>query len=181
MTQDPFGNASGDVAGDPFGQPEGGGGKYPKAEDLLGVLLMISPIEITNVPKPPKFGGKPGEMVEQLTADTVVLPDSVDDLASAEEYHSMWWGQAGIVGAGKIAKRKGVPAILGRLWRFPVSEDKKDGTYHTRQDIEAAFVKFENRELKMPPRFAWSLEKFSPEDAEIARAYLANKKSPFGG
>lgn len=180
MTIDPFAQPNGAPSidpSDPFGQPAGGGGSFPKPAELFGELLLITPLAVESVPdtyaknKP----GEPIQMKDRLTADTVVLTGE----RAGEEFDAMWWSQGPVVKAGQAALRKGVKAILGRLYRFPINEDKKAGKYTTRQDLEMALASWKPG---MPNvRIAWALEQFTAEDAQIARAYLASKQpvNPF--
>lgn len=175
MTNDPWGQANDGSApaGDPFGQPSTGGGSYPRVYELFGELVLIKPIKIETVPSK----HNEGQMVDRLTADTVVLTGEF----AGEEYDGMHWYQAPIAGAGKTAMKQGVPAILGRVLRFPTAQDKKSGTYSTKEDVEAALANWKVGQPNI--RFAWALEQFTEEDANIARAYIASKeakKNPFG-
>jgi hypothetical protein len=173
MSSDPFAQPSGNIATatiDPFGQPTGGGGGYPKPIDLLDTLLLITPIKVEverNQYNP--------EGVKTLHADVVIL----DGPRVGEEYNDMWWNQTSVVKAAEAAMRAQVPSVLGRLRRFPMNEDKKAGKYATAEDIEKAFVTWKPGMANV--RFAWALDKFTEDDARKARAYLAGKASPFGG
>lgn len=136
-----------------------GGGNYPKAADLFGALVMLTPIEVETVPG---FEGK--GTAERLTADTVVL-----DGPCQGEYPSMWWGQSPIVNAGKQSLRRDDGSIiLGRLYRFPQAGNKEK--YPTREAIETALAKW--RPGKPEVRYAWALEKFTDEDQALAEKYL---------
>jgi len=170
---DPFAQADGSTsinpnAADPFGQPSGGG-DYLKPLDLLGALILLTPVKFEQVPA---YQGKPGEMVTRLSADTVVLTGD----HAGRDFDAMFWSQKPIVAAAEKAKREGIPALLGTLRRVPIGADKKGGAYDTHEKFEA--------QLEIAPRtqYAWVLEKFTAEDAQIARAYLASKQpvSPFG-
>jgi hypothetical protein len=181
MTQniDPFAQADGSTsinpnAGDPFSQPSGGG-SYLKPVDLFGALILLTPIKIEEVKDNFDKGADP-KLVERLTADTVVL----DGVHAGKEFDAMWWSNAPIVGSGKAALERRSGAILGRLFRFPIGEDKKAGKYQTPADIEAALTAW--RPGMPNVRFSWKLAPFNPEDAQVARAYLASKQpvSPFG-
>lgn len=136
-----------------------GGGNFPKAADLFGELVMLTPVEVETVPG---YEGK--GTTERLTADTVVLTGPHQG-----EYPSMWWGQSPIVAAGKRVLRKGDDSIiLGRLYRFPQAGNK--AKYPTRQDIEKALKRW--RPGKPDVNFAWALEQFDEDDAELAERYL---------
>lgn len=136
-----------------------GGGNFPKAADLFGALVMLTPVEVETVPG---YEGK--GTTERLTADTVVL-----DGPHQGEYPSMWWSQSPIVSAAKAVLRKNKgEIILGRLYRFPQSSNK--AKYPTRQDIEKALARW--RPGRPDVNFAWALEKFTEEDQELAERYL---------
>jgi hypothetical protein len=174
MSADPFAQPNGSSATatiDPFGQPTGGG-TYPKVADLFDALVLLTPIKIDAVPD--KFANVPGKMVDQLTADLVIL----DGPRAGEEYDSMWFNQQPIVKAAQAALRKGVPSILGRVHRYPRNDDK--GKYPDREALETALASW--RPGSGPaPSYAWALSPFDENDAQKARAYLAAKASPFGG
>jgi hypothetical protein len=136
-----------------------GGGTFPKAIELLGELIMLTPIRVETVPG---YEGK--GTTERLTADTVVLTGD-----RAGEYPSMWWGQSPIVKAGEEVLRRGNgDIILGRLYRFPQSGNK--AKFPTRQAIEDALANW--RPGKPDVKFAWALETFTPEDAALATRFI---------
>lgn len=177
MTQavDPFAQSDGSIstnpnatpAGDPFDQPTGGG-EYPKPINLLGALLLISPVKIDEVAD--KFSDKPGATVKRLSADTVVLTGD----RAGESFSEMFWSQKPIVAAAETAMRNGVSAILGTLRRVPIGQDKKENKYPTLEDFETALENW-RPSMGAPIRSAWILERFTEEDAKIARDYLASK------
>lgn len=163
---DPFATPS----GDPFGQPAAGGGTYPKPQDLIGELVMLTPEKIETVAD----NFNKGNMVDRLTADTVVLSGD----RAGESFDSMWWNQTSVVKAGAAALRKNQRMILGRLRRFPISEDVKAGKFN-RGDWQAIETALANWTPKSPAvRFAVALDLFTDEDAAVARAYLAKNVSP---
>jgi hypothetical protein len=179
MTQaiDPFAQSDGSVsvnpnaapAEDPFAQPSGGG-DFPKLNELFGMLLLISPKLIEEVPD--KFSSVvPAPMVKRLTADTTVLTG----LRAGETFEAMYWSQKPIVSAARSAMDKGVPAILGTLRRVPIGQDKKENKYPTLEAFEAALEAWRPA-MGAPIRFAWILDKFTEGDAQIAREFLAKKK-----
>lgn len=181
MTQavDPFAQADGSVsinpnvgpAGDPFGQPAGGG-DFPKPLELNGALLLLTPVKVEVVPD--KFAKDAGATTKRLSADTVVLTG----LRKGESFDAMYWSQKPIVAAAESAQRKGVPSILGTLRRVPIGQAKKDGNYST-PDGGTDYAAFEAaieawRMGDAPIQFAWILEKFTDGEAQIARDYLAS-------
>lgn len=144
--------------------PGSGGGNFPKAVELFGELIMLTPIEIETVPG---YEGK--GTVDRLTADTVVLTGDRQG-----EYPSMWWSQSPIVNAAKNVLRRGKgDIILGRLYRFPQSGNK--AKFPTRQAIEKALAEW--RPGSPDVKFAWALETFTAEDAAIATAFLNGERA----
>jgi hypothetical protein len=173
VTQDPFAQPGASApSGDPFGQPAGGG-NFPKVKEMFGQLIMLTPREV--VPVKDNFDKDGVKMKDRLTADLVVL---TGDLAGTE-CSDMWWNQSPIVKSGEIALRKGVKMILGRLYRFPLTEDKNSGKWKDRHAIEQGLLDFRAGTIDDPPRFAWAMEQYDEADAQIARDYLAKVKSPF--
>jgi hypothetical protein len=161
---------------DLFRSGTGGGGKYPKLEELEGKLILIKPELIEQVPKPAQFGGKPGEMQDRLTADVVVFEDD----GSYEEFDEMFLSQAGIVGAAKkCLKPGGKPFMLGRVSKVP-SKIGKDQGFDTTEKIEAGLAEWLKKGGKGPkPNFAWGLNDFDENtDLPMAMAYV-NANSPF--
>lgn len=174
---DPFQSASGAVAtatpaGDPFAQPASS--SFPKIDQMDGRLLLIRPTKIETVAKPEKFGGKPGETQERITADLIVLDGG--ELMGEEaphRYTDMFISQQSLVGVLKGALNKRT-STLGRLFKFPVKADL--GTYPTRQALAEAIaawrVEIAAGRNATEPRFTWKLEEFTPADADVAREYL---------
>lgn len=178
MTDDPFaGGAATATEDDPFGKPSRSG-NFPKVPQLFGKLVIIKPTKFEQVPKPPQFGGKPGETVERMTADVVVFDG--DEVA---EYDSMYLSQAGIVGAAKRNYKAGKPT-LGTVHMYPskLSADKFPGG---REEIEAnaamlAWVRAaqDDPEIKSPYNMAWGLEPATPEESARAIAWWNNRPKP---
>jgi hypothetical protein len=169
MTQtavDPFSAPS----GDPFSQPAQGGGTFPKVQELISELVMLTPKLIENVPD----NFNKGKMVDRLTADLVVLTGE----RAGQAYPDMWFQQAPITKAGRKALDDNQRMILGRLRRFPVNEDVKAGTYPRGdwQAIETALLNWRPG-TGVTIRFAVALDRYDEDDAAIARNYL-NSKSP---
>lgn len=161
---------------DLFRSGTGGGGKFPKFEELEGKLVLIKPEKVEIVPKSNKIGGKPGETTERLTADVVVFEDD----GSYEEYEEMFLSQAGIVGsAKKCLKPGGKPFMLGRAGKVP-SKIGKDQGYDTPEKIEAGLAEWLKKGGKGDkPNFAWGLNDFDVDtDLPKAMAYV-NKNGPF--
>lgn len=167
MTQevvDPFAAPS----GDPFAQPASGGGTFPKAGELIGELVMLSP---TKIEQQQKYRAPAGEMQDRLTATTVVLTGE----RAGQSYDEMWWTNSSIVKAGRAAMSKGQRMILGRLRRFPINEDVKAGKFKAGdwEGVEAALKTWAADPLKVEkPSFAICLDQYTEEDAAVAREYL---------
>lgn len=187
--KDPFANASnaegnGQPAKDPFGQPASGGG-FPKVGDLFGHLLMITPIKVEEVPD---FQDKT-KTREQLTATVAVIDGPPEPYADPENpspwvgrtFPNMWLNNKTLVSAGQAALADGTPAILGRLWRFPTSADVKEGKYSDRHDLEAKMAEetaaWRPGQKPLDHRYALGLEKYTDEEAQLARDFLAAKKA----
>jgi hypothetical protein len=167
---------------DPFGQPAGGGG-FPKVADLFGCLLLIKPIKVESVPD---YQDRT-KMRDQLTADVTVIDGPPEPYAGTEPnpyvgktYNNMWLNNKTLVTAGEAALRDGTPAILGRLWRFPQTSEVKAGKYTDRHDLEAKEAEIQanwrpGMPAPEPPKIAWGLEKYTDEEAQMARDFLAAK------
>lgn len=169
---DPFAAA----AEDPFGQPSSGGGARPKPADLIGALIMLTPVKVE---QQPKYRGKPGETQDRLTADTVVLAGAGD--WDGQSFDEMWWTNSPIVKAGQSALRKGQKMILGTLRRFPINEDVKAGTFAQGdwKALEAALETWAKNPMGSDkPSFAIALDQYTDEDAAKARDYLKKNVKP---
>jgi hypothetical protein len=150
----------------------GGGGAFPKAEELEGKLLLLKPSIIEMKPK----YKKPDELAPRATADTVVFEDD----GSYEEYEDMFWSQTAITAACKRALKPGAkPYILGRLAKLPTTEMKKKGveTAGELADLRADWLKKGAKGDE--PGFFWGFEDFSDADKALAAKYVADK-SPIG-
>lgn len=168
QTEFAHGDGSGTAAPPPqFAQPSGGG-VFPKPTDLVGELVMLTPVKVETVP-----GYEGRGTVDRLTADTVVLTG-----ARRGEYPEMWWNQETIVKNGKSilrAAQTGAPVtpILGRIVRFPQKGNRDK--YPTPEAIEAALAAWRPG---MPEiKFAWGLSRFSDEDMAIATAWVQGDRS----
>lgn len=160
-------------AQDLFRSGTGGGGKYPKLEDLEGKLVLIKPEEIETVPRPAEFGGG---TQERLTADVVVFEDD----GSYEEFDEMFLSQAGIVGAAKkCLKPNGKPFMLGRVAKVPSKIGKEQG-FDSTEKINTGLAEWLKKGGKgAKPNFAWGLNDYDETtDLPKALAYV-NKNSPF--
>jgi hypothetical protein len=164
-------------ANDLFGNG-GGGGAYPKLHELEGKLVLLRPSKVEVVPKPARFGGKPGETQDRATADCVVFEDD----GSYEVFDDMYFSQAGIVPACKKALKPGAkPFVLGRVSKVP-SKIGKDQGFDTVEKIyegEAAWrdAVAKNKKGVPEPSYAWGLLDYSDEDVAMAMKYV-NDTSP---
>lgn len=189
--KDPFAQAAtaednGKPAEDPFGQPATGG-NFPKLNDLLGCLLMITPHKIEEVKD--NFDKEGKKMVNRLTATVLVCdgppldqyveagvaPPNEDTAAKwiGKSYPRMWINSSPIVKAAEVAMEEGTKAILGRLWRFPISDDKEK--YADRWELEQALLNWRPGQANI--RYAWSLERYTDEEATLAREVIAKSKA----
>jgi hypothetical protein len=137
-------------------------------EELVGELIMLTPIEVESVPQPKEFGGG---MKDRLTADTVVLTGQ-----RAGEYPSMWWGQSGIVKKGKdILRANRGDLILGRIYRFPKRDMMKH--YPSPAALEAAFKAAADGKAPPVPNTAyfWSINDPAQDEIQAATEYLGGK------
>lgn len=156
----------------------GGGGSYPKLDELEGKLVLLKPSKVETVPKPAQFGGKPGETQERLTSDCVVFEED----GSYEVFDDMYFSQVGIVNPGKRAMKPGAkPFVLGRVTMFPTGDQKKAGV-DTPEKLKAARDEWmaglkAGKKGIQEPRYAWGLGDFSDEDVAIAMKYV-NDTSP---
>ena len=158
----------------------GGGGSYPKVEELEGKLVLLKPSKLEQVPKPRQFGGQPGEMQDRLTSDCVVFEDD----GTYEVFDDMYFSQVGIVNPGKKALKPGAkPYVLGRVTMFPTADQKKAGV-DTTEKLKAARDEWRDAISKgkkgvQEPRYAWGLGDFSDDDVAVAMKYV-NETSPLG-
>ena len=164
-------------ASDLFGS--GGGGSFPKLEDFEHKLILLKPTKNEIVPKPTRFGGKPGETQERITADVVVFEED----GSYEVVDDMYFSQVGIVNPCKRALKTGAkPFVLGRVSKVP-SKQTKDLGMDTVEKVYAGIEEWreaisKNKKGVPEPKFAWGLLDFTDEDVAKAMAYV-NAHSPF--
>jgi hypothetical protein len=93
---------------------EGSRSNFPKIPDLVGALIMISPIKVEQVPN--TF--KSGELSARLTADVVVFDGSHEG-----DYTNMWLSQAVFIRTAEpILRKNNGQKVLGRLRRVPKPE-----------------------------------------------------------
>lgn len=151
-------------AQDLFGK--GGGGSFPKVEELDGKLVLLKPSVIESVPNPEKFGGG---VKDRLTADCVVFEDD----GSYEVYEDMYFSQKGLVNPGRKALKPGAkPFVLGRVRMFPTSELKKTGI-DTPEKLQQARADWLRKGGKGDePRYGWGLDDYTAEEAAVAMKYV---------
>ena len=156
-----------------------GGGAFPKLEEFEGKLILLRPSKVETVPKPARFGGKPGETQERVTADVVVFEED----GSYDVVEDMYLSQVGIVNPCKKALKPGAkPFVLGRVSKVP-SKIGKDQGFDTVEKIYEGFEAWrdavsKNKKGVPEPSYAWGLLDFSDEDAQMAMKYV-NDTAPF--
>jgi hypothetical protein len=151
----------------------GGGGSYPKIDELNGKLVLLTPSKAEEVVKPKSFGGKPGETQTRITTDVVVFNE---DGSVADTYEDMYFSQVGVVNACKRALKPGAKKfVLGRIARVPSDIGKKQaGKFDSTEKIEAGLKKhFASNGKEEKPNFSWGLTDFTDEEAAHAMAYLS--------
>jgi hypothetical protein len=149
------------------------GGAFPKVDDFEGHLILLRPTLIEQVPKPERFGGKPGEKIDRLTADVTVFDYEGEPFQSWDD---MYFSQTVIVNAARGAMKPGrKPMVLGRLVKVATKATRdamKIG--ETPEDFAKARGEWLKKGGKGPePRHVWLITEFDETDAEKARAYLA--------
>ncbi len=150
---------------DTFGAPSRGA--YPSLDELEGRLLLITPSKVQTVPGYKNVGTQ-----ERITADVAVL-----DGDNPETHDDMYLSQRGLVPMLKKCLKPGnKPQVLGRLERTPTSD------YAAKAEAAGGFGALMAEWAKKggkgdKPQFFWNLVEFTPEDAALARAYLAERQS----
>jgi hypothetical protein len=147
---------------DLFDRPVQRAGKYPKAEELEGSLLLIKPEKVELVPN--RFAKSPSDAqhTERATATTVVLgPDGT------EEYPAMYWSQQVIVNAK--------PWVLGRLVKVAQKATREaleiDNTPEAFAEARTKWLRGGGKGTE--PKGVWVLADFDDADAARARDYIA--------
>ncbi len=150
---------------DTFGAPSRGA--FPKLDELEGRLLLVTPSKVQTVPGYKNVGTQ-----ERITADVAVL-----DGENPETYDDMYLSQKGLVPMLKKCLKPGnKPQVLGRLEMTATTEwaDKAEKA----GGIKALLEEWARKGAKgEKPQFFWNLVEFTPEDAALARAYLAERQS----
>jgi hypothetical protein len=80
------------------------GGAFPKFDDFEGHLILLRPTLVEQVPKPARFGGKPGEMMDRVTADVTAFDYEGEPFQSWDD---MYFSQTVVVSACKAALKPG--------------------------------------------------------------------------
>lgn len=151
----------------------GGGGNFPKIDELENKLVLLIPSVAEEVPKPKEFGGKPGETQTRITADTIVFSDDSDE---PEVYDDMYFSQVGIVNPCKRQLKPGAKGkVLGRVTKVPSKIGKDQGFDTTEKILKGLEEHFASNGKKPKPNFSWGLEPFSDEDGRKAMSYLAKR------
>lgn len=146
-----------------FGQP--GQSSWFKPLDHFGELLLITPKSVQAVTKPPRNPQDTPKVIDQLTADVVVL----DGPKAGTVLKGVWIEQDQLVKAGKRGLDSGED-VLGRLFRFPQRAVKT--VYPDRHALEQGMQTWRSGQPN-EPKYAWGLENFTDEDAAVADAYLS--------
>lgn len=152
----------------------GGGGNFPKIDEFEHKLILLKPSKVEQVPKPSRFGGKPGEMQDRLTADVVVFEEDGSWEEAAED---MYFSQVGIVNPCKKALKPNSqqPFVLGVVSKVP-SKIGKDAGLDTSEKIYAAYdewrAKISAGKKAEEPNYAWGLLDFNSEQQAMAEKYL---------
>ena len=148
---------------DLFDQPTRGA--FPKVEDFDGRLLLFIPSKVEDGIK-----GKYGEQ-SRVTTDVVVLDDPSGEI---EKVDDLYISQKGLVSTlRKCLKPGNKPFVLGRLNMFPSKDSQADADAHPEgiRGVIADWLKKGGKGNKPP--FSWGLDEFTPEDANLARAWIA--------
>jgi hypothetical protein len=156
---------------DLFDRPVQRAGKYPKAEELEGSLLLIKPEKVELVAN--RFAKKPSDPthVERATATTVVLgPDGT------EEYPAMYWSQQVVISACTEALKPGAkPWVLGRLVKVAQKATREaleiDNTPEAFAEARTKWLRGGGKGTE--PKGVWVLADFDDADAARARDYIA--------
>jgi hypothetical protein len=159
----------------------GGGGDFPKIDELNGKLVLLTPSKQEEVAKPKDFGGKPGETQTRITADVVVFDDNGEVSA---EYEDMYFSQVGIVNPCKRALKPGAKRfVLGVVARVPSKIGKSQaGKFDSTEKIEAGLKDhFASNGKKEKHNFSWGLTDFSDEQGEAAKMYVLSKSPVMSG
>lgn len=166
---------------DPFSGSTGAG-NFPKVEDLEGLLVLIRPTKLEQVPD--RFSkAVPKPMKDRITADVVVFLAE----GGTETYEDMYLSQAGIVPTCKKTLRRNDPSkpfVLGRIGMGPTDDSKKKG-WDTQEKLKQAISEWVARGGKGDkPTFWWGLMPLTEEDANLARPValaLLSDNDPFAG
>lgn len=180
---DPFANASAGAANtDPFGQKpsEIKTSDFPKLDELDKELLVIQPTKLEVVPKPERFGGKPGETQDRITADVTVIDRT--NPAASKTHKDMYLSQGALVGQVKgFIETRGM--LLGTLRRFPARNSPertpKSNVLVNNPDMVDQLIK-EWVEMGAPgskPSFAWKLADFTEQEKELALQWYRSKNA----
>jgi hypothetical protein len=162
-------------ASDLFGSG-GGGGAFPKIDEFEHKLILLRPSKVEVVPKPSRFGGKPGETQDRLTADVVVFEED----GTWEETEDMYFSQVGIINpCKKILKPTSQKAfVLGVVSKVPSSIGKgQSPPLDTVEKVYAAYEEWREKiaagKKAVEPSFAWGLLDFTDEQAAMAMKYVS--------
>ena len=171
MTVDPFAPAAANVSTDPFIDPTRGG-NFPKLGELLHKLLVMIPVEVTQVVDK----NDSSKMRDRWSINTTVIETD----GTAETFDEMFWSQTSICKAAAKAFREKRP-MLGTLHIFPVHATLKKYANETELLADEAIKFWLKRGEGLPPTpVAWALEAATPAQRAIALAWWNENMNPFG-
>ncbi len=156
------------TAPSPFDRPSAR--KFPKLDDLEGMLLILEPSKIESVQQSPQFGGG---MRDRATTDVTVFgPDGT------EVFEDMYLSQDALVSACRQSLKHGGRPQLGRLTKV-ASKATRDALNigKTPEDYKAAWDAWYAKKGKggPEPKFAWIMVEATEEDEAMAIAYWTDR------
>jgi hypothetical protein len=152
----------------------GGGGNFPKIDELEHKLVMLKPSVIEQVQK---YRGAPGELQDRVTADVVVFDEAA---GTWETIDDMYFSQVGIVNPCRKALKPGnKPMVLGVVSKVPSKQTKEmkpplDTVEKVYEGIEAWRQAIAKGKNATEPKFAWGLLDFTDEQGALAMKYLSS-------
>lgn len=153
---------------DPFAQPRsGGGGNFPKLEELDKSLLYVTVSSVKSVP-----GYQNNGMVERFTCNVTVLNEAQP--AASVTHKDMWLSSGGLETALRDALDNRRP-ILGRLTKGVGKTEREENGITSREILDAELAKhYASQGKARKPQWFWTLAEYAEPDAQVARAWLAS-------
>lgn len=154
----------------------GGGGNYPKIDELEHKLVILKPSKIEY-----NVEGKYGPQ-DRVTADVAIFDEQAgtwDDSTT-----DMYFSQVGIVKPCEKALKPGQkPMVLGVVSKVPSKQTKEmkpplDTVEKVYEGIKAWREGIAAGKKVVEPKFAWGLIDFTEDQGALAMKYL-NASSPF--